>query len=127
MINEAGYEIARPSVLWLILLIGLCLVLPGCVPAPQPLTERNAALTQGNIQMHLVVGQTTKAEVLETFGAPNITTRDGSGREVWTSSGRPGVAVVEPLRLLDDHPRRPEFVGFRLRERLADDHAHHQV
>ena len=34
--------------------------------------------------MNLVVGQTTKAQVLETFGAPNITTRDGSGREVWT-------------------------------------------
>ena len=78
-----------PSVLWLILLIGLCLVLPGCVPAPQPLTERNAALTQGNIQMHLVVGQTTKAEVLETFGAPNITTRDGSGRESGPTSGPP--------------------------------------
>lgn len=72
-----------PSTLWPILLIGLCLLLPGCGP-PQPLTERNSALTQGNVQMHLVVGQTTKAEVLETFGAPNITTRDGSGREVWT-------------------------------------------
>lgn len=72
-----------PSVFWPLLLIGLGLVLPGCAP-PQPLTERNAALTQGNIQMHLVVGQTTKAEVLEAFGAPNVTTRDGSGREVWT-------------------------------------------
>ena len=117
-----------PSVLWLILLIGLCLVLPGCVPAPQPLTERNAALTQGNIQMHLVVGQTTKAEVLETFGAPNITTRDGSGREVWTYQRAAQVSQSSsPLRLLDGHPRRPELVGFRLRERLADDHAHHQV
>lgn len=70
--------------LWPLLLIGLGLALPGCVPPPQPLTERNPALTQGNIQMHLAVGETTKAEVLETFGAPNITTRDGSGREVWT-------------------------------------------
>ena len=70
--------------LWPLLLIGLGLALPGCVPPPQPLTERNPALTQGNIQMHLVVGQTTKVEMLETFGAPNITTRDGSGREVWT-------------------------------------------
>ena len=70
--------------LWPLLLIGLGLALPGCVPPPQPLTERNSALTQGNIQMHLAVGETTKAEVLETFGAPNITTRDGSGREVWT-------------------------------------------
>lgn len=67
-----------------VLLVGLGLLLPGCVPPPQPLTERNSALTQGNIQLNLVVGQTTKAEVLETFGAPNITTRDGSGREVWT-------------------------------------------
>ena len=67
-----------------ILFAGLGLALPGCVPPPQPLTERNSALTQGNIQMNLVVGQTTKAQVLETFGAPNVTTRDGSGREVWT-------------------------------------------
>lgn len=34
--------------------------------------------------MNLEVGQTTKAEVLENFGSPNITTRDGAGREVWT-------------------------------------------
>ena len=67
-----------------ILFAGLGLALPGCVPPPQPLTERNSALTQGNIQLNLVIGQTTKAQVLETFGAPNITTRDGSGREVWT-------------------------------------------
>jgi outer membrane protein assembly factor BamE (lipoprotein component of BamABCDE complex) len=72
----------RVVALWPILLIGLGLTIPGCVPPP--LAERNSALTQGNIQMNLVVGQTTKAQVLETFGAPNITTRDGSGREVWT-------------------------------------------
>ena len=74
----------RVVALWPILLIGLGLALPACVPPPQPLTERNSALTQGNIQMNLVVGRTTKAQVLETFGAPNITTRDGSGQEVWT-------------------------------------------
>ena len=74
----------RVIALWPILLIGLGLTLPGCVPPPQPLSERNSALTQGNIQMNLVVGRTTKAQVLETFGAPNITTRDGSGQEVWT-------------------------------------------
>jgi hypothetical protein len=34
--------------------------------------------------MNLVVGETTKAQVLENFGAPNVTTRDGTGREVWT-------------------------------------------
>ena len=60
------------------------IIFAGCVNTPQPLTDRNSALTQGNIQMNLAVGQTTKADVLETFGAPNITTRDGSGQEVWT-------------------------------------------
>ncbi len=56
----------------------------GCVSAPQPVTDRNSNLTQGNIQLNLEVGRTTKAQVLEKFGSPNITTRDGSGREVWT-------------------------------------------
>ncbi len=41
-------------------------------------------LTQGNVQLTLRSGVTTKHEVLETFGAPNVTTRDGEGREVWT-------------------------------------------
>lgn len=50
----------------------------------QPVDQRNSALTQGNVQMNLAVGKTTKAEVLEVFGAPNITTRDGSGQEVWS-------------------------------------------
>ena len=63
----------------------LCGVLSGCVvEQPGPLSQRNSALTQGNVQLNLVVGETTKADVLETFGAPNVTTRDGSGREVWT-------------------------------------------
>ncbi len=51
---------------------------------PQPVDQRNSSLTQGNVQMNLAVGKTTKAEVLEIFGAPNITTRDGAGREVWS-------------------------------------------
>ncbi|MCB4776044.1 MAG: hypothetical protein LGB73_04630 [Sulfurovum sp.] len=63
-------------------MLGIMLV--GCVSEPKPLTERNSQLTQGNIQMNLVTGKTTKAEVLENFGSPNITTRDGGGREVWT-------------------------------------------
>ena len=62
----------------------LSIVLIGCTPAPKPLTERNSQLTQGNVQMNLVVGKTTKVEVLENFGSPNITTRDGAGREVWS-------------------------------------------
>jgi len=58
--------------------------LGGCATQYQPVAQRNSQLTQGNVQMTLVVGKTTKAEVLEVFGAPNITTRDGKGNEVWT-------------------------------------------
>ncbi len=64
------------------LMLGIILV--GCISPPKPLTQRNSRLTQGNVQMNLVVGKTTKAEVLESFGSPNITTRDGAGREVWS-------------------------------------------
>ena len=34
--------------------------------------------------MSIKVGTTTKSEIIESFGSPNITTRDGSGKEVWT-------------------------------------------
>ncbi len=59
-------------------------LLAGCATAPAPVDQRNSALTQGNVQMNLQVGSTTKAQVLEVFGAPNITTRDASGAEVWS-------------------------------------------
>ena len=45
--------------------------------------ESPNTLTHGMVQMTLHVGQTTRAEVLETFGGPNVTTMDGDGREVW--------------------------------------------
>ena len=62
----------------------IIIFLTGCMTTPQPLTERNSKLTQGNVQMSIKVGATTKAEIIENFGSPNITTRDGSGKEVWT-------------------------------------------
>lgn len=40
-------------------------------------------LTQGMVQMTLRVGQTTQGQILETFVAPNITTMDSSGSEMW--------------------------------------------
>lgn len=59
-------------------------LLSACATAPGPVDQRNSALTQGNVQLNLQVGVTTKAEVLEKFGSPNITTRDGGGQEVWS-------------------------------------------
>ena len=65
-------------------LVSIALI-AGCAPIDtKPVTTRNSALTHGNVQMKLKVGETTQTEVLETFGAPNITSMDGSGQEVWT-------------------------------------------
>ena len=60
-------------------------LLSGCATnAPAPVDARNSILTQGNVQMNLKVGVTTKADVLNSFGSPNITTRDATGEEVWS-------------------------------------------
>jgi outer membrane protein assembly factor BamE (lipoprotein component of BamABCDE complex) len=57
----------------------------GCTPLPtKPVTTRNSELTHGNVQLNVRIGETTQAQVLEVFGAPNITTIDGSRQEVWT-------------------------------------------
>ncbi len=55
----------------------------GCQSAPTN-TYGNNGITHGTVQLHLQKNVTTKSQVIETFGAPNITTRDGNGREVWT-------------------------------------------
>lgn len=67
-----------------ILAVALGAALAGCATGPGPVDQRNSQLTQGNVQLNLQVGHTTKAEVLEKFGSPNITTRDGAGQEVWS-------------------------------------------
>jgi len=59
---------------------------------------KNSELTHGNVQMNLQVGETTQYEVLETFGAPNITTVDGSGQEVWTYERHATVTTSEKNR-----------------------------
>lgn len=66
--------------------------LSACATAPSPVDQRNSVLTQGNVQLNLRVGSTTKADVLGTFGAPNITTRDASGEEVWSYQRQATVA-----------------------------------
>jgi outer membrane protein assembly factor BamE (lipoprotein component of BamABCDE complex) len=52
----------------------------------------NSNLTHGQVQLTLKKGVTTKAQVLETFGAPNITTIDSAEREVWTYQRNASVA-----------------------------------
>ena len=67
-----------------LLFCALMLATGACATAPAPVDQRNSALTQGNVQLNLQVGVTTKVQVLEVFGSPNITTRDASGAEVWS-------------------------------------------
>lgn len=67
-----------------IVCLALGVALTGCAMPSGPLTTQNSQLTQGNVEMNLKVGKTTKSQVLEKFGAPNVTTRDGQGDEVWT-------------------------------------------
>ena len=81
-------------------------VLAGCLSVMSPAAAKESAdssntLTQGMVQMTLRVGTTTQTEVLEAFGAPNLTTLDATGQEVWvydrqatvTSSGSSGFSI----------------------------------
>ncbi|WP_444994407.1 hypothetical protein [Aliikangiella sp. IMCC44359] len=52
------------------------------LPASKNMVRSN--LTHGQVQLTLKKNQTTKVQVIEAFGAPNITTSDAGGREVWT-------------------------------------------
>lgn len=62
-----------------------CAMLSSCATsAPAPVDQRNSALTSGNVSMNLKVGETTQAQVLEVFGAPNIVTMDGARNTVWS-------------------------------------------
>lgn len=60
--------------------LGLALVAASSQAA---FAQTGNTLTQGMVQMTLQVGQTSQGEVLETFGAPNITTVDAQGNEMW--------------------------------------------
>src|SRR5689334_3244245 len=48
----------------------------------------SSPLTQGNVQRVIQKGVTTQTAILECFGAPNITTADAEGNDVWTYQGQ---------------------------------------
>jgi outer membrane protein assembly factor BamE (lipoprotein component of BamABCDE complex) len=78
--------IRRAAILCCVCLAGAGIPLSACTStskAPAAQDDPNT-LTHGAVQLTLKTGQTTRTEVLEAFGAPNITTLDASGREVWT-------------------------------------------
>lgn len=67
------------------LVLLLPLLLAACVattPVGDPATKDN--LTSGQVSMTLKKNITTQAEVVETFGAPNLVTQNADGEDVWT-------------------------------------------
>lgn len=62
----------------------LSLVLMTSCSSTKDDSTKDTTLTQANVQLNLKKGETTQAEVLSAFGAPNIITTDGSGNEVWS-------------------------------------------
>jgi outer membrane protein assembly factor BamE (lipoprotein component of BamABCDE complex) len=82
-------------------IVGAFLIAPVSASAKKPDTDSANMLTHGMAQMTLHVGSTTQTEVIETFGAPNITTLDADGQEVWvydrqatvSSSGSSGFSI----------------------------------
>lgn len=59
--------------------------LAGCTVPPQSLENPGVnKLTTGQVQITLKKGETTQAEVVETFGSPNLVTYTSDGEEVWS-------------------------------------------
>ena len=58
-------------------------LIASCYSSSAALAQTNNSLTHGAVQMSVKVGETTQDQVLESFGAPNITSIDGTGQEVW--------------------------------------------
>ena len=59
------------------------LAVPVQAREPKAPVDSTNTLTHGMAQMTLKIGQTSQLEVIEAFGAPNITTLDAQGQEVW--------------------------------------------
>lgn len=64
-----------------LLLASLVVCLVGCATADK---DRNSNFTHANVQRVLKKGVTTQQQVIDVFGAPNITTTDADNHEVWT-------------------------------------------
>lgn len=51
--------------------------------AGEKVVDSPNTLTHGMVQMTVRVGTTTQGDIIEKFGAPNITSIDGAGQEMW--------------------------------------------
>ena len=80
--REKYKEVGNMSKVKFFCLLAMLLLFSGCATTTANYQRSN--LTFGMIKKSLIKGQTTQSEILNLFGAPNITTRNKSGEEVWT-------------------------------------------
>lgn len=80
------HDLVRPALAALVCVVALSACVSNLKAPPAPGGGQKSNLTPGMVKTTLVEGVTTQGEVLSVFGAPNIVTRDTSGREVWTYS-----------------------------------------
>ena len=80
------YGRVRWIVAALVLAVGLTACISHLKAPPAPGGGQKSNLTPGMVKTTIQEGKTTQGEVISVFGAPNIVTRDTSGREVWTYS-----------------------------------------
>lgn len=60
------------------------LLVAGCATFPKPdESAQQSNLTHGTVKSQITKGKTTQAEILQIFGAPNITTKNKDQQEVW--------------------------------------------
>ncbi len=60
------------------------LILLGCATFPkQEESYQKSNLTSGTVKREIIKNQTTQADILKLFGAPNLVTMDSNGNEVW--------------------------------------------
>jgi outer membrane protein assembly factor BamE (lipoprotein component of BamABCDE complex) len=65
-------------------IISSVLILLAACTSTKDDAAKDTTLTQANVQLNLKKGETSQADVLGAFGAPNIITTDGAGDEVWS-------------------------------------------
>jgi hypothetical protein len=67
-----------------ILLLICSVFISGCATFPKPdESAQQSNLTHGTVKSQITKGKTTQAEIMQLFGAPNITTKNKDQQEVW--------------------------------------------
>lgn len=59
------------------------LIMFGCTTYPETEPKQKSNLTVGTVKSQIVKGETSQAEILELFGAPNLVTLNKDENEVW--------------------------------------------